>query len=171
MDNEKIEELIGLYREGLIYFIYRYVKDLDAAEDLAEDVFVDVIVHPDRFRGAASEKTYLYTMGRNKAVDFIRHNKRQENFIYHQKDESDVNDIESRYSLEEEVLKEERKEELFRAMRELKEEYRVALHLVYLEEMSYDEAGKVMKKSRKQIENFVYRGKKALKELLTEGIS
>ena len=50
----------------------------------------------------------------------------------------------------------------------LKAEYRVALHLVYFEGLSYEETGRIMKKGRKQVENYVYRGKRALREILEE---
>ena len=43
-----------------------------------------------------------------------------------------------------------------------------ALHLVYLEELSYKEAARVMKKTPKQLENLVSRGKKAVRELMGE---
>ena len=60
ISREKIEELVEEYREGLIHFIFRYVRDAHMAEDLAEDVFVELLLHPDRFRAeqphAASER-------------------------------------------------------------------------------------------------------------------
>jgi RNA polymerase sigma-70 factor (ECF subfamily) len=40
---------------------------------------------------------------------------------------------------------------------------RVAVHLIYFEDMTYDEAAKVMKKNRKQVDNLLYRAKKALR--------
>ena len=47
-DRDAFGEVIDLYRESLIFFIHRYVNDIDTAEDLAEDVFVELIVHPER---------------------------------------------------------------------------------------------------------------------------
>lgn len=47
-DRDAFGEVIDLYRESLIFFIHRYVNDMDTAEDLAEDVFVELIVHPER---------------------------------------------------------------------------------------------------------------------------
>ena len=41
-----------------------------------------------------------------------------------------------------------------------------AICLVYLEELSYDETSKIMKKNKKQIDNLLYRAKKQLKEIL-----
>ena len=42
----------------------------------------------------------------------------------------------------------------------------VVIHLIYFEDLSYDEAGKVMKKSRKQVDNLLYRAKKELRIIL-----
>ncbi len=196
ISREKIEQLVELYREGLIYFIARYVNDLDEAEDLAEDVFVEIIMHPDRFRSCSSEKTYLYAIGRNLAIDFIRKNHRisyfdpntlyREDFLeqgrYNDFGEEKITGDEIRgfeeiggeigYSPEKSLISKERKQKLFSALSKLKPEYREAIRLVYFEEMSYDEAGQVMKKSRKQIENLVFRGKKALGNILeSEGLN
>ena len=71
-DKSAFEEIIDLYRESLILFIYRYTGDLEAAEDLAGDVFVELIIHPGRYRFRSSFKTYIFSIGRNKAVDYIR---------------------------------------------------------------------------------------------------
>ncbi len=181
ISREKIEELVEEYREGLIHFIFRYVRDAHMAEDLAEDVFVELLLHPDRFRAASSEKTYLYAIGRNKAVDYIRKNSRM--MLLSDREmgtsEDDLAFLE-RESMEEErfkqmaedgdpalrLIKKEEAEELRSAMGEIKREYREALTLVYFEDMSYDEAGKVMGKNNKQIENLVYRGKKSLARII-----
>ena len=71
-------------------------------------------------------------------------------------------------SLEQKILDNEEKRQLAEAMDLLKAEYRVALHLVYFEGLSYEETGRIMKKGRKQVENYVYRGKRALREILEE---
>ena len=48
----------------------------------------------------------------------------------------------------------------------LKPEYSQALYLIYFENMTNEEASQVMKKSKRQFENLLYRGKQALKEAL-----
>lgn len=47
-------------------------------------------------------------------------------------------------TLEQAVAAEDRKRRLSEALEQIKDEYRIAIHLVYLEEMSYDDAGKIM---------------------------
>ena len=64
------------------------------------------------------------------------------------------------------MLKKERDASLHNAIKKLSPDYAEALHLVYFENMSYETAGKVMKKSLKQVTNLVYRGKEALKKIL-----
>jgi RNA polymerase sigma-70 factor (ECF subfamily) len=67
---------------------------------------------------------------------------------------------------EEKTLRKERQKQVREAMSRLKDDYRTALLLVYEEEMSYEEAGRVMKKTRKQVENLVCRAKNAMKDQL-----
>lgn len=160
-DRDAFGEIVELYRENLIFFICRYVNDLDTAEDLAEDVFVELLVHPERFEQKSSLKTYLFAIARNKAVDWLRKHKRMQ--LAPIEDAGEIADL---MTLEESVAKSEQEKRLSEALNSIKEEYRTALHLVYLEDMSYDDAGKIMKKNRKQVENLVFRGKKALRALL-----
>ena len=54
------------------------------------------------------------------------------------------------------------------AIAKLSEDKRVVIHLIYFEEMTYDEAAKVMKKNRKQVDNLLYRAKKELRIILGE---
>ena len=70
--------------------------------------------------------------------------------------------------VEEEVLCDERSRALYRCMDRVNPDYREALYLVYIEGMSYDEAGAVMHRTRKQVGNLVRRGKQAMRSLLAE---
>ncbi len=54
------------------------------------------------------------------------------------------------------------------ALEKLPEPMRTAVHLVYFEGMTYEEAAKVMKKSRKQVDNLLYRAKAAMRADLGE---
>ncbi len=160
-DENAFVEIVDDYRESLIFFLYRYVGDLHAAEDLAEDVFVEVLLHPKRFRFQCALKTWLFTIGRNKAVDFLRKTSRLQVVPLDEAERvAEVSD------LEDALLDSEEKRVLNQALGEISEDYRMALHLVYFEELSHEEAANVMKKNRKQMENLVYRGKQSLRKIL-----
>ena len=165
-DKNAFDEILNLYRESLIFFIHRFVHNLDTAEDLAADSFAELLVNPKRFNFSCSLKTYLFTIGRSRAIDYLRSAAHRKN-VPLDDTAAQKADLES---LEETVIKSDRKRRLNKAIEGLKEDYRTAIHLVYFEELSYEEAGRVMKKSKKQVENLLYRAKKALRtELEKEG--
>ncbi|MEA4832780.1 ECF RNA polymerase sigma factor SigM [bioreactor metagenome] len=175
-DESGFDELIHLYRESLTAFVSGYVRSRAEAEDIAADVFVELIVHPDKFDPArGSIKTYMYSIARSRALDFLRRIKRgNETAISTTIDCNDtILDIpdlahpspEAEYITREEQT--ERAEALRSAMASIKEEYRTVLRLVYYENMSYSEAGEVMHKTSKQTDNLVFRAKHALKKAMS----
>ena len=148
---------------GLIFFIDRYVHDIHTAEDIAMDVFSDLVVHRHRYNFKVSLKTYLYMLGRSRALDHLKR-RRIVNFVgpeeaQHLSENEDFEDI---------VLADERKRAVNSAIAELPEDMQTVIHLVYFEDMTYPEAAKVMKKNRKQIDNLLYRAKKELRIILGE---
>lgn len=153
-------KIVEEFREKLIYFINRYVDNYSLAEDLSEDVFVEVLMHPGRYNYKTSLKTYLFTIGRNKAIDYIRKNKR----ILYGPLETDFAGVAE--SFEEKYCKEEAEKAMLRLLSELKEEYRIVLYLLYFEDMSYEEVGRIIHKSNKQVTNLAYRAKQTMREAL-----
>ncbi len=156
------EEIIDEYREGLIFFINRYVCDLDLAEDIAADTFAILLTKPEKYNFSVSLKTYIYTIGKNRAIDILRKRKR------HGTVSLDLipADTVSEESFIEDILRDEEKRRLHNAINRLKKEYREAVHLVYFENMSVSDAAAVMGRGKRQVENLLYRARKALKEAL-----
>lgn len=72
-DERGLEELIALYRHGLFRFIYGYVHDEALAEDLMQEVFIQLYFHRSfKERDDAGFKTYLYKIARNKSLNEIK---------------------------------------------------------------------------------------------------
>ena len=160
-DERAFSEIIELHKDNLIFFINRYVRNIAVAEELAEDVFAELLIHKRRYNFKTSLKTYIFTIGRNKAVSYVRKCVRHPECAYEYiENESD------RRSLEDEFIQKERERELHKALDKLNEDYRTVHHLIFFEEMSYANAAKVMKKNTKQIENLVYRARNTLKKEL-----
>lgn len=74
-DEQGFAEIVKDYSKSLLYFINGFVGNITIAEDLMEDVFVDLIVYKNRFKGQSSFKTFIFAIARNKAVDYIRKHK------------------------------------------------------------------------------------------------
>ena len=146
----------------LVFFIDRYVRDVHTAEDIAMDVFSELIVHQHRYNFKVSLKTYLFMLGRSRALDHLRHRKVLN--IVELSEATNADD--GTPPLEELVLTDERKRAVNKALSQLPEQLRTAVHLIYFEDLSYEEAAKVMKKNRKQVDNLLYRAKKELRIIL-----
>lgn len=114
-------------------------------------------------QGEGSFKAYLYKTARNLT---IRHNQKHKLWFLHLDDLTF--DPPSEEFVDTKLQKNERNRQLYEAMTKLKTEYKEALYLVCLEEMSYKEAGKILGKSEQQITNLVHRGKKSLKVILEQ---
>ncbi len=161
-DVSALEELVELYSDGLIFFINGLVNNVAVSEDLAAETFFEVMSGKSRFKGKCSFKTWLFKIGRNNALDFLRRQTRFFNVPLSalEKDPSE------RISLEQQVLKDEQSRQVHKALQEIHKDYRDVLHLLYFENMSYADAALVLRKSYKQVENLAYRAKKALKSTL-----
>jgi len=159
-DNSGFERLVIRYKDGLIYYLNRIIKNLTIAEDLAQDAFVEVYVHKERFvPGKASFKTYLYTIGHHKAVDYVRKSEREYLTDFSAEEENSMGSVSGP---ELHALEQENKEELYRALDGLKEEYQRVLVLTELEGMKLKDVAEVMGKTVPQIKVLAHRARKAL---------
>jgi len=168
-DKEGMRELVDTYRYSLIEFINSYIQDYSSAEDLAEEVFVQLLVKKPVFRGDCSFKTWLYSIGRHLTLNYIR----RKTIIGHP---LSLNNLPELIDLDSDIeikhLINERNAILYRSLDKLKPEFKQSLTLYYLEGYSTDEIASIMCKNRRQIENIKYRAKKALwAELKKEGLN
>ena len=160
-DESAFDDIMKELFRSLVFFIDRYVHDVHAAEDIAIDAFSDLVVHRHRYNFKVTLKTYLFMIGRSRALDYIKHRK-----VIDFVELSEAQNLADEKSLEETVLREERKRAVNAAIEKLPEDMRVVVHLIYFEDMTYEEAAKVMKKNRKQVDNLLYRAKKELRIIL-----
>lgn len=161
-DQGAFEEIVKTYRRPITYFILGYIRNEEAAEDIAAEVFAQLLIKKRAFGFRSSLKTYLFAIAKNKSADWLRKQKKQVPL---------PQEIEIPDSPEDIVFRDEKNRMLRRTLNCLREDYRQVLILLFFEEMTYEEAAKVLKKNKKQIDNLAYRAKQALKkELEKEGI-
>ena len=166
-DQNALVEIIRDYKDGLILYLTSIVGNVQTAEEIAEDTFVLIGTKKPKDNGKGSFKTWLYTIGRNAAIDYLRkHSKHTEVSV----DDNSADLVSDEDAVESAYIKKEQKITVHKAMRKLAPEYRQVLWLVYFDELSNKEAAKVMKKSVRSIESLLYRARKALRsQLETEG--
>lgn len=163
-DESAFDDIMNELFRSLEFFIDRYVHDVHAAEDIAIDAFSDLVVHRHRYNFKVTLKTYLFMIGRSRALDYIKHR----GIIGFSELSEEPKQPDDEITLEEIVLADERKRAVNAAIAKLPEDMRTVIHLVYFEELTYDEAARVMKKNRKQVDNLLYRAKKELRIILGE---
>ena len=164
-DGEALRPLMERYGDACMLYVNGYVHDIDVSEDIMIEAFSRMIAKRPRLH-AGGFKPYLYKTARNLALRHIRLRGR----FMRIEDLQDA--LGSGERVEDGILRDERTRALYRCLTKIPDDYREALYLVYIEDMSYDEAGAVMRKTRKQVDNLVQRGKQAMRPLLAEeGVS
>ena len=161
-DDKGLTEILRQYSDGLILYLNGIVNNISAAEELMEETFYKIITKKPKFNGKYTFKTWLYTIGRNVAIDYLRHNSKMCDISFDDLE----NYIEDENNLEKLYIIEERKIIVHRALKKLNSEYRQILWLVYFEGLSNVDVVVIMKKNARQIKNLVYRAKSALKSEL-----
>ena len=160
-DGDALRELMERHGDACTLYVNGYVRDIDAAEDIMIEAFSRMLARRPRLH-AGGFKPYLYKTARNLA---LRHIRLRGRFM-------SLEDLgaepEGGERVEDGILCDERARALYRCLAKIAPDYREALYLIYIEDMSYDEAGSVMRKTRKQVDNLVQRGKRAMRPLLAE---
>lgn len=164
-NDEALVKIIAEYQNGLVFYLNGFVNNLNTAEMLCEDTFYTLAVKKPRFKGKSSFKTFLYSIARYTAYDYIRKNKNETNEINE--------NLESEYrNPENEYFRNERNRIIHKCLGELKSEYHTVLWLLYFENLSVSDIAVVMKKTKHSVESLLTRARKSLKEkLVKEGIT
>ena len=158
-DNKAFEELVMKYKDNIIYFISRYTKNMEIAEDISQDVFVYILLNKEQYDFKYSFKTYLYMIAKCRAINYIKKEKKIIKIDYENLYIEDNN-------LEEIVYKNEENQKIRKVINKLKPDYQAVIYLLFLEGFKYKEVAKIMNKNIGQIKIMIYRAKKKLKEYL-----
>ena len=164
---EAFELLYNKYKRKIKYFIFNIVKDKEKAEDLAQEVFVEIMQN--EIKDGYNFKYHIFLLAKSKALNYIKIEKRRndinEKYIYHEQERIEKDTLEI-------ITKEESKKELLEAINSLDDKYKNAMYLVNIEELSYKETAEILGQSVQNVKNFVHRGKKELrKKMIEKGIS
>lgn len=159
-DRNALEEVVQLYSDSLIRFVYTIVCDFALAEDIAEDCFAKLIAKQKQFKDANHFKAYLFKTARNLSYDKLRKDKRLVSL------EECTNLQDNSLTPEQIALQNDTKRIFYKCLNMLPAQYRNALYLVYIEDFGVKQSAKILKKTTKQVYNLCNRGKSSLKEIL-----
>ena len=149
-----------------------FLQNTEDAEDLTQEVFIEVYNSFYKFNGNSTISTWIYRITVNKALDFIRKKKRKKRFsIVNRLFATEELDVESNQIVHFDhpgVLMEQKENArlVFKLIDELKENQRAAFILFHLEDLSQKQIAEIMGISTKAVELLVRRAKLKLKEKL-----
>ena len=173
LNNDKavIQFLVNKYHKQVITTAFHFVHDMDDAEDLAQDVCIEILESIGQFKRNSSLSTWIYRVTVNKSLNFVRKNKRKqlvkqfETFFY--KADGNAATIISEPSANDTSYDNiEKKKILDSAINSLPENQKTAFILSKYEELSYKEITEIMNLSLPSVESLLQRAKQSLQKKL-----
>jgi len=81
-DEQAYTELVNRYRDKLMTFVYRFVNDMEQAEDIIQDTMLKLYTHKHYYRNIAKFSTWIYTIAGNLAKTELRKRKKPQSNQY-----------------------------------------------------------------------------------------
>ena len=171
-DRAAFAELVEKYKQPVMNFVYRSLRDETEAEDLAQNVFLQVYKSRDRYERTAKFSTWLFTIARNLCLNEIRRRSRHPAESLEEA-HAEYDDVPSRqyedkkvFLPTENILHGELADKIEEALADLPELQRTAILLCRQDELSYEEIARVLGTSLSATKSIIHRGRETLKEKL-----
>lgn len=151
-----VEEVLRLYSDMVYRLAYARTKNKQDAEDITQEVFLKYIRHNKKFKDNEHRKAWLLKVTINTSKSFLtsawaRHYAHLEE------------------AMEESCRMEEEKPEVFYAVQQLPEKYRIVIELYYYEELSVKQISEILSKKESTVKSLLRRGRERVKNILEEG--
>jgi RNA polymerase sigma-70 factor (ECF subfamily) len=171
-DENAFRLLVDKYQSLVYNACYHITRQVDDAEDIAQEVFIEVFESAVRFRHESKLSTWLYRIAINKSLNYIRKNKWGKLFRtveHYLSGEINVKfDIEdpSANDNPENIETKERRNVLQKAIDSLSTNQRIAFTMHKIDELSYQEIADIMELSLSSVESLIHRAKLNLQNKL-----
>jgi RNA polymerase sigma-70 factor (ECF subfamily) len=171
-DGAALTELVDKYKQPVMNVVYRMLRDMTEAEDVAQNVFVQVYKSAHRYEVAAKFSTWLFTIARNLSLNEIRRRSRHpaDSIDAPHPDQEDQpwQQYEDKKSASppDSLLHGELEQKIDEALAELPENQRTAVLLCRQDELSYEEIAEVLGCSLSATKSLIHRGRETLKQKL-----
>jgi RNA polymerase sigma-70 factor, ECF subfamily len=176
-DERAFNELVRLYERRMYAVVFRMLGRRDEAEDLVQEVFVQVFKAIDQFRGDSKLSTWLYRIAINLCKNRVKYLSRR-----HANDQDTIEDMAERVSLQhakgvttgdinrpDEVFDGHEMEHVIRrCLAEIESDFREVLILRDIEGLSYEEIGQILSLAEGTVKSRLFRARAQLKALVEQ---
>jgi RNA polymerase sigma factor (sigma-70 family) len=169
-DQSGFTAVMDLYQDMVYNTAISIVQNAEDADDITQEVFVQVYLSINSFKGESKLSTWLYRITISKALDHEKKKKRKKRFalvqsLFGSHDSEHFHPVEFNHPGIE-LEKKERAAELFKALKKLPDKQRIAFSLHKIEGQSYQEIAEIMNTSLYAVESLMGRAKINLKKIL-----
>ncbi|MEP3836069.1 MAG: RNA polymerase sigma factor [Algibacter sp.] len=165
-------KLLDEYQQKVFATCMSFVPNKEDAEDIAQDVFVEVFNSISKFKGNSKLSTWIYRITTNKCLEFIRKRNTKKRFAFLQAiTGNDMPLDKTNYFTEMNhpgviLENKEKSETLFFAINQLPDAQKVVFTLHKVDGKSYQEISDIIEKSVSSVESLMFRARKNLQKLL-----
>lgn len=170
---ETLKEIYELHKSRVYNTVLSVVQNVADAEEITQDVFMDIFRSINEFEGRSSLSTWIYRISLNKSFDHLKKKKRKKRFAWltslFDPDSGEL--IYESADFEHPGILMENSENariLFNEIDKLAEKQKAAFLLYHIENLSYEEISKVMETTISSVESLLFRAKKNLRNSLGE---
>lgn len=171
-DESAFKTIVDTWQDMVYNTALGIVQNPEDAEDIAQEVFVQVHQSVSSFKGDSKFSTWLYRITITKSLDHERRKKRKKRFAF----------VKSLFGDDSEVVihppdfhhpgvvmdKKEDATALFKAISQLPENQKIAFTLHKVEGLSYQEVSQVMNTTVSSVESLLHRARTNLKKILEQ---
>ena len=153
-DQEAFEALVSRYKKSLFGLIYHYVGEYHEAEDILQQVWLQLYLSLATLRPNVQIKPWLFTVARNRSLDFLRHKHvLSQRLLFFCEVEARIEEDEVTFldaipetspTPEEQAELHDLQREIWCAIRSLPHRYRAICVLYYTEQLNYAEIGRML---------------------------
>ena len=173
---EKVEELIDIYKQQIYSLCYKLAKTKEDAEDIFQETWIKVFSSRHQLSCVENYKKWITTICVRAFYDFYRKKKRWKDRVldlFHKEDGGEI-DFADEVNISEEFIQKVEAEMIREVIQLLNEKYKTVLVLYYYEQYSYKEMSEILnipigtvkyrlnyakKQMREHLEGFVYDGR------------
>jgi RNA polymerase sigma factor (sigma-70 family) len=169
-DEAAFKKLVDEWQDMVYNTALGIVQNEDDADDITQEVFIQVYKSVSSFKGESKFSTWLYRITLGKALDHEKKKKRKKRFGFMQ-GLFGADGVELAHAVEfnhpgVQLEKKERAGELFSALNQIPDKQRIAFTLHKLEGQSYQEVAEIMNTTLYAVESLMSRAKTNLKKEL-----
>jgi RNA polymerase sigma factor (sigma-70 family) len=170
-DESAFKKLVDEWQDMVYNTAVNIVQHADDADDITQEVFIQVYQSVSSFKGDSKFSTWLYRITVSKALDHEKKKKRKKRFGFVQSlfggdEEEQVHPVEFDHPGVQ-LEQKERANELFYALKQIPEKQRIAFTLNKLEGQSYQEVAEIMNTTLYAVESLMGRAKTNLRKVLS----